>query len=93
MSATLGGGLAQDVQHIMGSNQAADSTSTGGISSSSSQSADSSSNGSSDGSNGISAVPVVISEGRSYPVTTNYLGKPSKSERMQLFRHGDLQTV
>jgi hypothetical protein len=95
MSATLAGGLAQDLQHIMGSNQAADSSSTGGTSSSSSQAADSSSNGSSGGSSGSSSVPVVISEGRSYPVTTNYLGKPSKSECIYIYaavpscRHAD----
>jgi HrpA-like RNA helicase len=55
MSATLGGGLAQDLQQLMSTNSQA----AGG---SSSQAAD--------------AVPVVISEGRSYPVTTHYLGKP-----------------
>lgn len=53
MSATLGGGLAQDLQQLMASSsQAAGSQ----------QAADN--------------VPVVISEGRSYPVTTHYLGKP-----------------
>jgi hypothetical protein len=79
MSATLGGGLAEDLQHIMGSNQAADSSSTGETSSSSSQATDSSSDGSTGSSKGSSGVPVVISEGRSYPVTTHYLGKPSRS--------------
>ena len=58
MSATLGGGLAQDLQQVMAeANQAAQDTN----SSSSSNS---------------SGVPVVVSEGRSYPVTTHYLGKP-----------------
>jgi hypothetical protein len=59
MSATLGGGLAEDLQELMA--QAADSSSADSSSSSSSSS---------------TAVPVVISEGRSYPVTTHFLGKP-----------------
>lgn len=50
MSATLGGGLAQDLQHLMAGSQA-----TGSL---------------------AADVPVVISEGRSYPVITHYLGKP-----------------
>jgi HrpA-like RNA helicase len=62
MSATLGGGLAQDLQQVMGeANQAAQDT-------------PSSSSGSSSG-----QVPVVVSEGRSYPVTTHYLGRPRES--------------
>jgi ATP-dependent helicase HrpB len=57
MSATLGGGLAEDLQDLMGQAAAANS-------------ADSSSSSSS------ASVPVVISEGRSYPVATHFLGKP-----------------
>ena len=63
MSATLGGGLAQDLQQLMTDSNAA-AAGDGGPDSSSS------------GSSSSSAVPVVISEGRSYPVTTHYLGKP-----------------
>jgi HrpA-like RNA helicase len=62
MSATLGGGLAEDLQDLMGQAAAASS-------------ADSSSSSSSS-SSGSASVPVVISEGRSYPVTTHFLGKP-----------------
>lgn len=72
MSATLGGGLAQDLQQLMAGSQAAD---TVGASSSSSSSGSSSS------------VPVVISEGRSYPVTTHYLGKPCESGKAVLAPH------
>ncbi|GBF89428.1 ATP-dependent helicase [Raphidocelis subcapitata] len=54
MSATLGGGLAEDVQSLMASVR-------GGQ------------DGGGDGS-GDGGVPVVVSEGRSYPVTTVYLG-------------------
>uniref|UniRef100_A0A383V6U4 ATP-dependent helicase HrpB n=1 Tax=Tetradesmus obliquus TaxID=3088 RepID=A0A383V6U4_TETOB len=59
MSATLGGGLAEDLQDLM-------AAAAGGSSSSSSSGSSSSE----------AAVPVVISEGRSYPVTTHFLGKP-----------------
>lgn len=64
MSATLGGGLAQDLQSLMSANLTQ--------SNSSSNSSSSSSNSSSTG------VPVVVSEGRSYPVTTHYLGRPCR---------------
>jgi hypothetical protein len=55
MSATLGGGLAEDLQDLMGQAAAASSA---------------------DSSSSSASVPVVISEGRSYPVITHFLGKP-----------------
>jgi hypothetical protein len=61
MSATLGGGLAEDVQALMASCQEG-----GG-------------GGGSSGSSGEGAgVPLVVSEGRSFPVQTVHLGAPSE---------------
>eukprot|EP00879_Flechtneria_rotunda_P014220 GHRR01014857.1.p1 GENE.GHRR01014857.1~~GHRR01014857.1.p1 ORF type:complete len:278 (+),score=99.70 GHRR01014857.1:687-1520(+) len=63
MSATLGGDLAEDLQELMSRGAAADTTS-------------SIAEGPGGSSGAPAAVPVIVSEGRSYPVTTQYLGKP-----------------
>lgn len=62
MSATLGGGLAQELAGLM--KPQADLAGAAGTSHPGSSSSSSSN------------VPVIISEGRSFPVTTHFLGKP-----------------
>lgn len=62
MSATLGGGLAEDVRDLMLSCQEDSSAPMTNQEHVTNQ----------------EQVPVVVSEGRSYPVTTVYLGAPSE---------------
>jgi hypothetical protein len=68
MSATLGGGLAQRVATLMGRaldpGQGSQQTSSGG-----------GGDGSQEQTSGNPLVPVVTSEGRSYPVKVVYLGE------------------
>jgi ATP-dependent helicase HrpB len=67
MSATLGGGLAEDLQSLMASCRAEGGGGGGG---------DGGDRDGGVGGGGGGGVPVVVSEGRSYPVTTVYLGAP-----------------
>lgn len=71
MSATLGGGLAEDLQALMttANQQEASQPAVG-------SSSGSNGDGSTSSSTSSTLVPVVKSEGRSYPVKTHYLGKP-----------------
>ncbi|KXZ49485.1 hypothetical protein GPECTOR_21g711 [Gonium pectorale] len=73
MSATLGGGLGERVRELMAT--VADEAAGGG------------GGGGGGGAGGpLSSVPLVVSEGRSFPVQTVYLGRPDAMERDSLER-------
>lgn len=63
MSATLGGGLAEDVAALMADSSPSQETAEPAATAAAQPPA---------------AVPVLVSEGRSYPVRTQYLGEPSE---------------
>jgi len=81
MSATLGGGLAEGVRDLMGScREGGDEGAAAGGSSGSGNGVEAAVGGGEGGGGGEQEgqVPVVVSEGRSYPVQTVYLGAPGE---------------
>lgn len=73
MSATLGGGLAEDLAALMAQHHQQQQPEGGA-----GQATSSTNSSSTDGSSVRNRldVPVIISEGRSFPVTTHYCGRP-----------------